>query len=65
MKKQVDQLVPDHEVTFKSGPQVFVNKGKTGRWRGVLDDEDLSLYKEAISNELSPDCAHWLEHGRR
>lgn len=64
MKKQVDRLVPDHEVTFKTGADVFVNKGTTGRWRNVLTDEDLALYQAAVARELPPDCARWLENGR-
>lgn len=64
MKRRADQLVPDHELTFDSGAQVFVNKGTIGRWRAVLDEEDLKLYEAAVARELSPDCARWLENGR-
>lgn len=64
MKRQAERLVPDHEVTFNSGAKVFVNKGKIGRWRAVLDEEDLKLYEAAVARELSPDCARWLENGR-
>ncbi|HEX6269321.1 MAG TPA: sulfotransferase domain-containing protein [Anaerolineales bacterium] len=63
MKRQAEQLVPDHEVTFSAGAHVFVNKGGTGRWRAVLNEEDLKLYEAAVARELSPDCAGWLEHG--
>jgi aryl sulfotransferase len=64
MKRQADRLVPDHEVTFRSGAQVFVNKGTIGRWQAVLDEEDLKLYEAAVARTLSPDCAWWLENGR-
>ena len=64
MKRQADRLVPDHEVTFSSGARVFVNKGTTGRWRAVLDEEDLKLYEAAVARELPSDCARWLENGR-
>jgi len=64
MKGQADLLVPNHEVTFKSGADVFVNKGTTGRWRNVLEDEDLALYQATIDRKLPPDCASWLEKGR-
>lgn len=64
MKRQAERLVPDHEVTFRSGAQVFVNKGTIGRWQGVLDEEDLKLYEAAVASTLSPDCAQWLENGR-
>ena len=64
MKRQADRLVPDHDVTFRSGAQVFVNKGTIGRWQAVLDEEDLTLYEAAVTRTLSPDCARWLENGR-
>lgn len=64
MKRQAEQLVPDHEVTFSTGAQVFVHKGGTGRWRAVLNEADLKLYEAAVAHELSPDCVRWLENGR-
>ena len=64
MKRKAAQLVPDHETTFRSGANVFVNKGTVGRWRGVLEQADLALHEAAVARELSPDCARWLERGR-
>lgn len=48
---------------FKGGQATFINKGTNGRWRDVLTDEDLDLYKETRDKVLSPDCATWLEEG--
>lgn len=48
---------------FKGGQATFINKGTNGRWRDVLTDEDLELYKETRDKVLSPDCAAWLEEG--
>ena len=48
---------------FKGGQTSFIHKGTNGRWRGVLDDEDLALYAEAVERVLTPDCARWLERG--
>ena len=64
MKRQAGRLVPDHEATFNSGAKVFVNKGTIGRWRAVLNEEDLKLYEDAIGKKLSPACARWLQNGR-
>lgn len=64
MKRQAERLVPDHEATFRSGAQVFMNKGTIGRWRVALDEADLKLYEAAVARELSPNCARWLENGR-
>ncbi|TDI58366.1 MAG: sulfotransferase domain-containing protein [Alphaproteobacteria bacterium] len=47
---------------FKGGANTFIYKGTNGRWQGVLDDEDLALYDEAMA-KLPPDYAHWLQNG--
>jgi aryl sulfotransferase len=64
MKQRAEQLLPGLEGAVKGGAQTFFNKGTSGRWRGVLTESDLELYKAAVARELTPDCAHWLEHGR-
>jgi aryl sulfotransferase len=50
---------------FRGGVESFIYKGTNGRWRGILGDEDLALYEAARSRVMTPDCAHWLEHGSR
>lgn len=47
---------------FKGGGDTFINKGTNKRWVGVLDDEDLALYDEAMA-KLPADYAAWLENG--
>lgn len=64
MKSQADQISPGAEAAFKGGGQTFFNKGTNKRWREVLTEEDLELYRAAIARELTPDCADWLENGR-
>ncbi len=48
---------------FRGGLDSFFYKGSNGRWRDVLDEEDLLLYEQAKARVLSPDCAAWLERG--
>ena len=48
---------------FRGGVESFIYKGTNGRWRGLLNDEDLALYDEARARVLTPDCARWLERG--
>jgi aryl sulfotransferase len=48
---------------FRGGVDSFVYKGTNGRWRGLLGEDDLALYEKARERVMSPDCAHWLEHG--
>jgi aryl sulfotransferase len=48
---------------FKGGDRTFFFKGKNGRWRDVLTEEDLALYEQAMERVLEPECATWLERG--
>lgn len=49
---------------FRGGETAFIYKGTNGRWRGVLSDEELGLYREAMDRVLDPASARWLESGR-
>ena len=42
----------------------FRHRGRNGRWRDVLTDEDLALYEQKADAVLDPECRAWLE-GRR
>ena len=64
MKRNAAQIVPHTNNIFIGGPQTFINKGTNGRWRDVLNDDDLKLYDAAVTRELTPECASWLENGR-
>ncbi|MGV0035009.1 MAG: hypothetical protein ACNYPE_08585 [Candidatus Azotimanducaceae bacterium WSBS_2022_MAG_OTU7] len=48
---------------FRGGLATFINKGTNGRWRDILTDEDIGLYRETQDKVLTPDCAAWLEEG--
>jgi aryl sulfotransferase len=63
VKRDPEKVVGDMSFAFEGGAQTFIHKGTNGRWRGVLTEEDLALYQEAMRRTLSPDCAHWLENG--
>jgi aryl sulfotransferase len=64
VKKNPSKVVgPNIDFGFKGGADTFIHKGTNGRWVGVLDDEDLSLYEEAMS-KLPSDYAAWLQNGR-
>lgn len=56
---------PILDAVFEGGANRFFFKGTNGRWRDVLDAEDLALYEDAKQRVLEPECAHWLEHGFR
>jgi aryl sulfotransferase len=50
---------------FEGGAKRFFFKGTNGRWRDVLDADDLALYEAAKRRVLEPECARWLERGYR
>ena len=63
VKKNAEQYEGGMEAVMKGGAQTFIHKGTNGRWRDVLTNDDLKLYEDAITRELSPECARWLETG--
>ena len=48
--------------SFKDGAASFFFKGTNGRWRDLLDAEDLALYEHAAAS-LDPGLRAWLEEG--
>eukprot|EP01031_Cornospumella_fuschlensis_P031258 gene31258-37770_t len=50
---------------FKEGAKSFVNKGVNGRWHGVLSEEQLRMYDEKVREKLTPECAAWLQFGKK
>jgi aryl sulfotransferase len=53
------------DMVFKGGLKSFVFKGTNGRWRDVLRPDELAAYARRVAAVLPPDCAAWMEHGRR
>ena len=64
MKEHASKIVPMAEFAWKGGAQAFIYKGTNGRWQGVLSEEELALYPEAVKRTLSPEAGEWLEKGR-
>ena len=57
------KAAPDAPKFFAKGHTGFFFKGTNGRWRDVLDADDLALYEDAKRRVLTEDCAAWLEAG--
>lgn len=62
-KKNADRITGDMTETFRDGNRTFFHQGRNGRWKGVLTEEDLALYRKAM-DRLPADLAEWLESGR-
>ncbi|HLX37753.1 MAG TPA: sulfotransferase domain-containing protein [Candidatus Binataceae bacterium] len=65
MKRDGAALMPSAVSILDGGVQRFFNKGVSGRWREVFTADELALYDAAVRRNLTPECARWLEHGRR
>jgi aryl sulfotransferase len=64
MKAKADDVVGAAGAFWDGGGKRFLNKGTNGRWRDVLTEDDLKLYRDLVERVLSPECAKWLEEGR-
>ena len=63
MKSKADQFAPGASRGAWKVSEGFFDSGKSGRWRGILDDTDLAIYRKRIDQLLAPDAARWLENG--
>mmetsp|Transcript_99205 Transcript_99205/g.206749 ORF Transcript_99205/g.206749 Transcript_99205/m.206749 type:complete len:274 (+) Transcript_99205:224-1045(+) len=63
MKQSADKSAPLNGGLWTGGGDSFIFKGTNGRWKGVLTDENLAAYERKVKQELTPDCAKWLERG--
>ncbi len=59
-----ERAVRNSYIYFKEGAKTFFFKAMNGRWRGVLSEDELTMYETTKSQVLTPDCARWLEQGR-
>lgn len=64
MKRNSDAVVGRASAFWEGGSKRFVHKGTNGRWREVLDEQDLRDYQALVERALSEECARWLEQGR-
>lgn len=65
MKKDGDALFPKLGLAFDRGADRFLNQGRSGRWREVMEAEDVARYRAIAARAAPPGLARWLEGGRR
>jgi aryl sulfotransferase len=65
MKAKADQLAPDVDWGAWADNARFFNKGTSGQWRDVLDEDDLMIYQDVLEKRLEPELAKWLQDGGR
>jgi aryl sulfotransferase len=64
MRKDAAMLIPDVAKNFEGGALRLVNKGQSGRWRGIYDDADVELFDKKLRKTVPDRYANWLLAGR-
>lgn len=63
MKANATKSVPLGGAFWDGGAQTFIHKGTNGRWREVLNAEEVSKYEHRATEELDSECVQWLATG--
>jgi aryl sulfotransferase len=63
MRRRADVTAPDTETGIWKSNTGFFNRGTSGQWRDVLDDDALARYRERVASLAAPDLVDWLHHG--
>lgn len=65
MKANADKVAPGGGQLWESGGTRFINQGENRRWKDVLSDSDIAVYRAKATAELGEECAHWMFSGRQ
>lgn len=65
MQAAGDALMPQMRTMLEGGTRRFFHRGASGRWRGVLSDDDLARYAAAVRDSVPPGLGAWIGGGRR
>ncbi|MEZ5559175.1 MAG: sulfotransferase domain-containing protein [Pseudomonadales bacterium] len=63
--RSADRKVGEFDMAFEGGIEGFIFKGTNGRWRDVLNDEDLAAYRKKLAETLPEEARRWVEFGSR
>jgi len=64
MRKDAAVLIPEMAKNFEGGALRLVNKGQSGRWRGLYDEADVELFDKKLREAVPDVYADWLLAGR-
>lgn len=64
MRKDAAMLIPNVAKNFEGGALRLINKGQSGRWRGVYDEADVELFSQKLRKAVPDLYADWLLAGR-
>jgi aryl sulfotransferase len=62
MRANADAVAPETSAALWHDNQRFFNKGISGQWRELLDDDDLRRYDARVAELVDPEFAAWIHH---
>ncbi len=62
MKKNADRMAPDTDMKMWKDNARFFNKGTSGQWQGVLNEDSLALLDQ-VAAKYPADYIDWLFNG--
>jgi len=62
--RRADKRIGDFERGFEGGIEGVMFKGTYGRWRDVLNADDVELYQQRLETSLPADAVDWVARGR-
>ena len=65
MRERADEIAPDTSNAIWNDNQRFFNRGCSGQWRDILDDDDLVRYERRVADLAPRDLAQWAHAGTR
>jgi len=60
MRREGTSLMPTADAAFERGHEGFFFQGRNQRWRDILTDEDITLYRTQATRELPAALNTWL-----
>ena len=64
MRKDAAVLIPEMAKNFEGGALRLLNKGQSGRWRGLYDEADVELFDHKLRRAVPDAYSDWLIAGR-
>jgi len=63
MRDRADVIAPDTSNAIWTDNRRFFNRGRSGQWRDLLDDDDQARYDRRVADLVGPDLAAWAHRG--
>jgi aryl sulfotransferase len=62
MRARAGDVVPGADRSHWKDVQRFFNRGTSGQWRDLIDDEGVARYADRVRSLAPPDLVDWLHH---